>query len=256
MHRSFSKASIAKYLKESGFRWRKLPQRRKRPLYDPPDSTRVRTIISKLAQSLDQKEVVTLYCDEIKFPLYQTPTHAWHKLENHEEIVYNRRDAINTTLTVIALCSVERFIAVQVFREEVTGAGFLYFLAEASKKLDQSKRYIILADNATWHTANVVQKSSIFKVLLFNVQRCFMLNLIESAFSFVRAEFRKRPMLETIEDEARYITGIFFQPENKRRFEGLYRNHLRQLILFLKKHTSIEQTIQQSGFEVSQLIED
>ena len=33
-----------------------------------------------------------------------------------------------------------------------------------------------------------------------------MLNLIESAFSFVRAEFRKRPMLELIQDEARYIT--------------------------------------------------
>ena len=149
MHRSFSKEAIATRLRESGFRWRKLAQERKRPLYEPPDSTWVRTIISKLAQSLDSSDVVTLYCDEIKFSLYQTPTHTWHKLDNHTDIKYNRRDCIDITLTVIALCSVEKFIAVQVFKEEVTGAGFLYFLAEATKKLDQSKKYIILADNAT-----------------------------------------------------------------------------------------------------------
>ncbi len=63
-----------------------------------------------------------------------------------------------------------------------------------------------------------------------------MLNLIETAFSFNRAEFRKRLMLETLEDEARYAFEIFFQPENQRRFEGIYRNHLRQLTKFFKKY--------------------
>ena len=97
-----------------------------------------------------------MYCDEVKFPLYQTPTHAWLKPEERDKIIYNRRDLANLTLTVIAVCSTKGFIAVQVFNEEVTGAGFVYFLTELSNKLNPRKRYLILTDNATWHTASIV----------------------------------------------------------------------------------------------------
>ena len=102
------------------------------------------------------------------------------------------------TLTVIAVCSTKGFIAAQVYTEEVTGAGFVYFLTELANKLNPKKKYLILTDNATWHTAHIVKRSPVFKMLLFNVQRCYMLNLIESAFSFVRSEFRKRPWFEEI----------------------------------------------------------
>jgi hypothetical protein len=76
----------------------------------------------------------------------------------------------------------------------------------------------------------VVQGSSANKFLYFNEPRMFQLNIIENAFSFIRSGFRRRPFVETMEEEAIQIINLFFEEKNALRFTGLVRNHLRQLI--------------------------
>ena len=75
------------------------------------------------------------------------------------------------------------------------------------------------------------------KFFFFNEPRMFQLNIIENAFSFVRDAFRKRPQVDTMEEEAREIVRIFFDEENQKRFRGVLRNHLRQLIKYHERHT-------------------
>ena len=89
-----------------------------------------------------------------------------------------------------------------------------------------------------WHHANRVAASEVSKFFFFNVARMFQLNIIENAFSFVRDAFRNRPVVETMEEEAEEIVRIFFAEENQKRFRGLLRNHLRQLIKYHEKHWS------------------
>ncbi len=187
-----------------------LPKERKTPKYPPPDHSRVAAVISHLAQGLADPNAEVLYVDEFKLPLFQTPTHSWMKPDNRDSLVYNRRAVINHTLTLVAACNRQRFVAVRVYNQELTAQGFVYFLNQVLATYPQDRKVTILTDNPKWHTANLVKQSTANRYLHFNVERMYMLNLIESGFSFTRAEFRKRPMLETLEDEARYGMGIFF----------------------------------------------
>ena len=139
-------------------------------------------------------------------------------------------------LTAVALCSLEKFEAVQLFKREINGHDFLYFLNTAIANLPPGKHYTIIADNATWHKSEAVRQCTASKFLYFNEPHMFQLNIIENAFSFVRHAFRKRPIVETAEEEAASIMRIFFDAGNKKRFRGLMRNHLRQLEKFLSKH--------------------
>ena len=227
---SFSKKKILKALKTRGFHWDRLRRTRKRPLYAPANPRHVREVIQRMVGCMADRTARVLYLDEMKFPLVQTPDRCWSNRENIEgEMAYNRRPVDEKIITAIALCSQEDFLAVQLYQGEVRGIDFLYFLTESIKKLDPSKSYLIVGDNASWHKSVPVQRSKAFKFLYFNVPHMFMLNLIESAFSFVRAGFRKRPTVETFEEEAKEIANIFFQPENRARFKGLLRNHYRVL---------------------------
>jgi hypothetical protein len=64
----------------------------------------------------------------------------------------------------------------------------------------------------------------------------FQINLIENAFSFIRDGFRRRSLVDSIEEEAALIMDLFFNSENERRFKGVYRNHIRMLIKYLEIH--------------------
>ena len=237
-HPMFSRKKILAKMHEKGYRYRLLPKDRKKPPSNTINSTRVCRVISHISQCICDTNSTILYCDEIKFPLYQTSEKRWMHGSStlNEAIVYNRRPAVQTTLTAIALCSLQKFEAIQLFTKEVTGADFLYFLNEAISQLPSNKHYSIITDNATWHHAVVVSSTKASRFLYFNEPRMFQLNVIENAFSFVRFEFRKRPIVDTIEEEAKRIVEIFFSSDNPKRFEGLFRNHLRMLITFLEKH--------------------
>lgn len=237
-HPSFSRKAILKHIHHQGYRFRLLPKNTLNPEQRVVNSTRVCRVISHIVQAMADFNTTVLYIDEMKFPLVQTSSHRWQHPDTdwRDAVFYNRRTAHTQTLTAIALCSQEKFEAVQLFRNEVNGDDFTYFLNTAIAHLPPGKSYTIIADNATWHTSEAVRSCKASKFLFFNEPRMFQLNLIENAFSFVRHAFRKRPIVETIEDEAKNIMRIFFDSVNKRRFKGLVRNHLRQLEKYLGKH--------------------
>ena len=227
---TFSRKKILEVLHSLDLRWRKLPLAEpKFRTYDPPSQTRLDYIISTMAQVHANPDAQMLYVDEMKYPLIQTAKYHWIGKDRESQIKLNRRDVQDTTLTAIALCSTERFVAVQLFRGEINGQDFLNFLNTAISRLSTDKHYLILADNATWHSSALVQKSEAYRYLFFNEPRMFQINMIENAFSAVRAEFRKRDMALNVEEEARIILDIFYSKHNTDRFEGYNRNHLRML---------------------------
>ena len=235
IHPTFSKKKILEVMHEKGLKYKPLPRERKVARFPSPSSSRVCRVISHLCQGLADDNVEVLYCDEMKFPLFQTSTHAWTNLPQEERGVYNRRPD-DRMMTAIAMCSTRGFVAVQVYKGEVSATEFLYFMNKAIASLPTRKSYTCLLDNAGWHLANRVRASGVSEFFFFNEARMFQLNIIENAFSFVRDAFRKRPVVETLEEEAKEILRIFFEEENEKRFRGLLRNHLRQLIKYHEKH--------------------
>lgn len=237
-HPDFSRRYIARQLKATGLRYilvRKNELRPKQPQYN--DIQVLRTV-RHLSQSLTNDKVITLYLDEVHFPLYQTSTRHWTKqnFDGHD-LHYNRRIVLGVEkLSVIAMCSVHGFVAVQVFQREVRGEDFLYFLQQSLVNVPPGKQVTILADNATWHRAEIVTKTKAGKSMEFNAPGLFKANLIELAFSFVRAEFRKRKQVETVEEEARLLLSIFFDDRNRKRFAGIARYHVRSLLKLLHDH--------------------
>ena len=238
LHPTFSKTKILEVIHERGLKYRPLPRKRKTPTTQPPNSTRVCRVISHLCQALSDPGMEILYCDEMKFPLCQTSTHAWTGLPEEERDVYNRRPD-DRMLTAIAMCSTNGFVSVQVFKNEIKAPDFLFFMNKAIASLPTNKQYSVLLDNATWHRANLLSEAEVGKFFFFNEPRMFQLNIIENAFSFVRNSFRKRPVVESMEEEAKEIVKIFFEEENQRRFRGILRNHLRQLIKYHERHWTL-----------------
>jgi hypothetical protein len=233
---SFSRAKILEALHERNLRYRQLPRKRKRAS-DPPNSTRVCRVISHLCQAIANPTVEMLYADEMKFPLDQTTTHSWTGFPDSERGVYNRRPDTRM-LTAIVMCSNQGFVGVQVFNDEVTWPDFLYFMNKVIASLPAEKEYSCLIDNASWHKSTVLLNTEVSKFFSFNEPRMFQLNIIENAFSFIRGMFRKRHQVGTMEEEAGEIVRIFFDQDNERRFKGLMRNHLRQLIKYHKRHST------------------
>ena len=219
-----------------------LERKLKIPKRDETKSKQVVSVVSHLAQSLINPKVDTFYIDEMHLPLVQTANRHWTWTNNqndHEEMVYNRRPVEDTKLTVIAMCSLTSFVAIQVFQKEVTADDFLYFLQESLKNMPARSKITILADNATWHTAKSIASTTAFSFLHFNAPRLFQANAIENCFSFIRADFRRRPLVKTFEDEVRLLVKIFFDSANIKRFKGIARNHLRSL-RYLLSHYYIE----------------
>ena len=237
-HPSFSRKAILKHLHRQGFRYRLLPKNTLNPDRRTINATRVCRVISHITQAMSFSDTTVLYIDEMKFPLFQTSSRRWQHPDTKEEtaVIYNRRQVDETCLVAIALCSQDKFEAVQLYQREINGWDFLYFLNTVIPQLPAGRHYTIIADNATWHTSDAVRRSKASQFLFFNEPGMFQLNLIENAFSFVRSGFRKRPIVETIEEEATNIMRIFFDCANKRRFKGLVRNHLRQLDKYLTKY--------------------
>ena len=232
LHRSFSRKWISRQLRRSGFKYLMMIKRRRIAKKDTNKGTKVISTLNHLSEAIAAQDVLTLYVDEVHFPLYQTTTHHW-KRPNHPddpEMVYNRRPfPEDQKLSVIALCSLKGFVAVQVYKQDIKAEDFLFFIQEVVARLPKDKRVTILADNATWHTAKVINESKAGKFLFLNAPGLFRANAIENAFSFVRAEWRKRRHVETLEEEACTLACIFFNPQNSSRFQGIARNHARSL---------------------------
>ena len=72
------------------------------------------------------------------------------------------------------------------------------------------------------------------KFLFMNSPKLFRANAIENSFSFVKAEWRKRAEVQTIEEEAQHLVRIFFDDRNEQRFKGVAFNHARSLVGLFK----------------------
>ena len=250
-HATFSRKKILEALHDKGFRYRLLPKEKKNKEEPIVNSTRICRVISHITQGICDRNTVVLYIDEMKFPLYQTAEKRWtHVLSLRQDaFVYNRRPVPDAQLTAIALCSLEKFEAVQFFKHEVTGADFLYFINTAISKLPPLKHYTIITDNASWHHADVVAKSKSYKFLYFNEPRLFQLNVIENAFSHIRHAFRCRPIVDSASEEVKNLLNMFFDKDNGVRFKGYFRNHLRMLQEFLEKHRVKQQRLEEELLE-------
>ena len=225
-----SRKFIARKLRSTGHRYQMLPKNELRPKRPPYTHKEVLYTVRHLAQCLVNNNVDLYYVDEVHFPITQTATHHWTRADsNGHNLYYNRRITQLEKLSVIALCSTTQFVAIQIFKREITGDDFLFFMQEALLHLPTKAKVSVLADNATWHRSETVTKTRVAKALEFNAPALFQANLIENCFSFVRSMFRKRPVVETYEEEARLLLQIFFDPRNQHRFEGCLRNHLRSL---------------------------
>ena len=233
-HPGFSRKRLLRELRGTGYRWRPVRRERKVPEFPPPNPTHVLEAISHLTQVLCDDSAEMLYIDEMKFPLRQNASYHWVQPGQPDAIVYSRRPVQERSLTAVALCSCRGFVAVQLFEGEIRARELLYFLHEAIQRLPTDKTYSIFADNATWHTAEFIEKSPASKFLYFNVPHMFQINLIENAFSFIRDGFRRRPLVSCVEEEAELILGLFFHQDNERRFKGVLRNHFRMLLKYLE----------------------
>ena len=234
---SFSKKLIRRSLRKTGLRWRQMVKRRKEPKEERHPARQVTEVISHLIQAMNSPRTTLLYVDEVHFPLVQTATHHWTVPALCEELVYNRRQVPDQKLSAIALCSLEGFVAVQIYLKDITADDFLYFIQSCLERVLPDQRVTILADNASWHTSSAVTSTKAGKYLFFNVKGLYQSNAIENAFSFVRSDFRKRPLFETAQEEAKYLAEMFFQPQNKKRFDGIHRNHLRSLMKLLLQYS-------------------
>ena len=108
------------------------------------------------------------------------------------------------------------------------------------KLYGKHKKVTVLADNASWHKTDSIMNSKAGKFLYFNVKGLFQANAIENCFSFVRAEFRKRLLVDSLEEEALLLAKIFFNSDNVKRFEGIARNHLRSLRMLIKRQVNAD----------------
>ena len=235
LHPKFSRKAIRLKLHKAELRYLLMAKNELNPKQPSYTSTQVLRVVNHLSQSVTNNTVTTYYVDEVHFPMVQTSERIWRRLEDVPgQPVFNRRPVCNSKLTTIALCSLEKFVAVQFFKREIVQEDFIYFLQEVLKKLPAGSKVTILADNATWHTAEAVVQSRAGKFLFFNAPTLFMANAIENAFSFVRSGFRKRSIVETVEEEAVVVAKIFFDPANIKRFNGIARNHIRSLLKLLE----------------------
>ena len=234
---SYSRKTILKRLHERGLLWKRVPKVKRKDRQKQPNSSYICTVIRSLCAGFPHDDVVILYTDEMKLPLYQSSTHHWAIKGQEDNMRYSRRP-ITSLVTAMALCSLERFVSVQLMTDQVSTVDFAYFLEKSIEQLPTNKRYFILLDNATWHKGEFIKRSKIVNFLLFNEPHQFRLNLIENAFSYVRSAFRRRPQQETVEGELRTIINIFFEPLLEKKFKGFHRNHIRQLKIMLEKHSA------------------
>jgi len=234
---SFSRKWILKHLHRTGYRYHKLPKRRRVEKSKRYRSKHVLAVVSHLAQSLVNNTVSTYYIDEVHFPLEQTATSHWTRdSEICQEMVYNRRQVEPTKVSTIAMCNLEKIVAVQFFTKDITADDFLYFVQEALCRLHHASKVTILADQASWHTAESISSARAIKFLHLNAPGLFESNAIENCFSFIRAGFRKRPLVSSVDQEARLLLEIFFDPNNPKRLAGIARNHIRTLLSLLYHH--------------------
>ena len=209
---NFCKKYIARRMKTFyGLKYLKLKKKRldpSRDRYSLENVSRplVNTVVLTSIQAFAKGRETILYMDECQFPTCQTPEYCWAR-EGHQPF-YNRRTE-KRTLHVIDICSQDRFVAIQIYDKRPNSIDIYYFLVNFLLHWDTKEKLVILLDNAGWHVSSLIKESHFKDLLLYNVPRMYVLNLIELTFSKAKAEWRKRPVVERYEEEVEAIVTIF-----------------------------------------------
>ena len=227
-----SKKFIRKRLHAKGRKYLKLKKSRRVEEFRTFNKDQLKSVIWTALQSMKEGGETILFLDEAEFPLYATSEHGWCLPDDRP--TYNRRPS-ESSLYAICLCSQKGILAAQVYLENVNKEGVHYFLTEVLKRIPGSKRLVILLDNAGWHKANLVLKSSMARLLFFNVSRCWEANLIENCFAKLKDKWRRRPFTEDLQREVDWLVGILMEGSTKDDFGGYCRQYLRQLISLFKE---------------------
>jgi hypothetical protein len=231
---SFSKKFIRKRLKESGRKYKKLGRQRKNPQERKFNPKELKKVIWTVVQAMAKGDDTILFLDEAVFPCNQTSDRCW--LRKDQEAIYNRRES-SETLSAIALCSQSGFVAFQVHSAEINKQAIHFFLTQVLSRIDKGKKLVVLLDNAGWHQSNLILKSGMRELLLFNVAYCWESNLIENTFSKMKSLWRTRRVAKNIEEEVESLVEVFrssWAKDAKGDFEGYRRQYYRQLTSLLQ----------------------
>jgi hypothetical protein len=221
-----SKKYLRRKLKASGRRYVKLKRERKVQIEKRWNKVVLKRVIWTAVQAMAREKEAILFLDEAAFPCNQTTDYCW--VRKGERVIYNRREKTET-LNVIALCNQKGYVAFQVHSREPNKEAIHFFLTQVLERLKDMKKVVILLDNAGWHHSNLVEKSKVRELLLFNVAYCWESNMIENTFSKMKSLWRQRRVARTTEEEVETLVGMFREGWSKSDFAGYRRQYYRQL---------------------------
>jgi hypothetical protein len=226
-----SRKWISTRLKSHGLRYLKLQRQRKAGDKRKFNVEDLKQVVWTAAQAWKGQEELLLYMDEVEFPLNNTADYCWCKPD--DKPVYNRR-VLEQSLHVIAICSSHSMVAFQIFTNKITREAVHFFLSEVIKRQAADKKITILLDNAAWHVAKLIKESSMASHLLYNVAYCWEANLIENAFSKLKSLWRRRKVVDTMEEEIDSLVRIMLDGASEADFKGYRRQYLRQLLVLVQ----------------------
>jgi hypothetical protein len=226
-----SRKWISSKLKSHGLRYLKLQRKRIAGDKRKFNAEELKQVIWTVTQAWKSQDELLLFLDEVEFPLNNTADYCWCKPD--EKPVYNRR-VLEQSLHVIAICSSQSLVAFQIFPDKITKEAVHFFLTEVIRRQAADKKVSILLDNAGWHVAKLIKDSSMSDHLLYNVAYCWEANLIENIFSKLKSLWRRRKVVDTVEEEIDSLVKIMLEGTSETDFRGYRRQYLRQLLVLVR----------------------
>ena len=227
-----SRQFIAKTLRGQGLRYVKARRERRDPVPRRVCTKQMKAVLWTSVQAFARAGTTLLFLDEAEFPLVNSSDRCWAQPDARP--LYNRRpNQHGDALHLVALCSQEGMVAVQIYREHPNTQAVLHFLITVLKQVNQGQRTVVLLDNAGWHVAKLVTQSRIAGLLLYNVPRHWELNLIELVFAKAKDEWRRRSLAGGLGEEVEALARLLVGRDLRRDFQGYRREYLRRIIEFL-----------------------
>jgi hypothetical protein len=230
MNLNISRQSISKSLKKRGYVWAKnLNVKNKRKERKEYSKDQLISNISILRTAFVKKIGGLFFVDEIKLNKNMVPCRSWRSKGSKQ---VHQIEKNPPTLTCIVACTESETVALQYFKQEITGLDYLYFISKLRRYAEMIgyKYFGVFHDNASWHCSIFLKNKQIFKYFIFNLKGFYDLNLIENSFSFIKSRFRdlvdKLKGMPSLED----IVEIFKEGNVGFKFEGYFRNLIRSMI--------------------------
>lgn len=183
-----------------------------------------------------QNKHFLVFMDEYKLVLNHIPLKSW-KTRGSNERVARQSSSTDHVWTIPVAVSCFEIIAYQVFKSELSGEDFRYFLLSVLQQLFHvhgNLSICVYLDQASWHKSRKVTEGMLGKYLQFNLARRPELNLIELLFSKLRNRTRSMSDYKDDQSHLEEFHGILRELNAERDFEGYLREVIRQSISHAK----------------------